>query len=142
MSTTEPQLESTIILVDDHPIVSTALQGVALTIPHLKFVGAAKNCAEGKELVAKMKPHLAVLDMSLPDGDGMDLIFAFRKLSPETRILAFSMNQERAIGHRVLKAGADGYLMKGSPIPVIRDAIETVLRGETFMSPELARLLA
>lgn len=135
-------LDFTVILVDDHPIVSTALQGIALTIPNLKFIGSAKNCAEATELITQTQPHLAILDMSLPDGDGIDLIIACRKLAPNTRLLAFSMNQEKALGHRALSAGASGYLMKGSPIPLIREAIETVLRGETFMSPELARRLA
>ena len=54
-----------VILIDDHPIVATALQGVALTIPNLEFVGAANSCAEGRDLIAREEPDLAIIDMSL-----------------------------------------------------------------------------
>jgi DNA-binding NarL/FixJ family response regulator len=131
-----------VVVIDDHPIVSTAIQGIAMTIPNLEFAGLAKDCASGKALVAKVLPALAITDVSLPDGDGIDLIHAIRGISPETRILAFSMNKEETLGPRVLKAGAHGYLMKGAPIPQIQEAIQTVLRGETYLSPELARTMA
>lgn len=131
-----------VILIDDHPIVATALQGVALTIPNLEFVGAANSCAEGRDLIAREEPDLAIIDMSLSDGDGLDLIQAIRDLSVKIRILVFSMNQENAVGHRVLSAGAHGYLMKGAEISAIREAISVVLAGETFITPELAQQLA
>ena len=131
-----------IIVIDDHPIVSTAVQGIALTINGLVFAGSARDCASGRALVEKTTPELAITDISLPDGDGIDLIQSIRTISPKSRILAFSMNKEESLGPRVLKAGAHGYLMKGAAVSQIQEAIQTVLRGETYLSSELARSMA
>ncbi len=127
-----------ILVVDDHPLVR---QGIALLLAgdaRLKLVGEAGNCADALELLRLQEaPDILLLDISLPDGTGIDLARKVREKFPDIRILFLSMHEEGEFVRQALRAGASGFVQKSSSSEDILNAILTVNRGERFLSPSL-----
>jgi DNA-binding NarL/FixJ family response regulator len=90
------------------------------------------------DTLEKQVPDLAVVDLSLPDGHGLDLIRGIHALHPEVRLLVFSMHDENIYGERALLAGAQGYVMKDESPEVVLAAIHVVLEGKIAISPNLS----
>lgn len=131
-----------ILLVDDHPIVVVAMKALIEARSGEYQLLCATSGSEAMELAEKHKPWLVILDLSLPDGEGLSLIKDLRSMCGECRVLIFSMQSELQNGPRAIKAGANGYLMKGAPVPVIYDAIDQIARGGIYCSRELAEHMA
>mgnify|MGYP006271400343 CR=1 FL=1 len=110
--------------------------------PELRVAASAASGAEFLSLLPTTHIDVCLLDLSLPDADGMDLIPRIQALSPDTRILIFTMHAETAFGVSCMKAGAAGFLTKGAAPSELRDAIRSVHRGTQALTPELAQLLA
>ena len=142
MPSAKSSSQAKVVVIDDHPIVLAAIQGICMTVPNLEFAGAASSVAEAGALLSKVQPTLAIVDMTLSDGDGFDLISLIQGSVPGCRLLVFSAQEDPTFAERALKKGAHGYLLKGGDIPEIREAIEVVLGGNTFISPELAQIIA
>ncbi|MEO8353019.1 MAG: response regulator transcription factor [Chthoniobacteraceae bacterium] len=131
-----------ILLVDDHPILHAALRDSLLPHPDLEMCGVARTSKEALQGASELQPDLALVDLSLPDAHGLQLIKQLRELHPNLRLLVFSMHDENVYGERALRAGADGYVMKNASVKSVVEAIRTVLAGEIAVSPALsARLL-
>lgn len=134
-----PPAKKDLLLVDDHPIILLAVKSLIESklpayIPH-----AAHSQTEALALAAMFKPSLAVVDISLPDGDGLDLIRRLKEISPGCSVLVFSMQSEQQFGARALRAGANGYLMKGDKVSAVIEAIQKIEAGEIYCSPALAQ---
>ena len=130
-----------VLIVDDHAIVR---QGIALLLskhPAFKVCGEAGSCGEARAAVEKGRPDVVLLDLTLKDGNGLDLIRDWKERWPALRVLVVSMHDEREFAERVLRAGARGYVMKENADEVIVEALHTVLRGEIYASPEVAARL-
>lgn len=128
-----------ILLVDDHPVVREML---ALRIAQeggLKVCAAVGDVAKALAAVELHHPDLAIVDINLPDGHGLELIKEIHVIDPGLRLLVFSMHDERLYGERVLRAGAHGYLMKSEAPEKIIDAIHRVLSGRLAVSEELSQ---
>jgi DNA-binding NarL/FixJ family response regulator len=136
---TEP---ARILIVDDHAIVR---QGIALLLskhPDLKVCGEAGSYDEALAAAEKLKPDLALVDITLKDRSGLDLVREWREHLPHLRALVVSMHDEREFAERALRAGARGYVMKENADEVIVEALRTVQRGEVYASAEVsARML-
>src|SRR5690606_13335289 len=123
-----------ILLVDDHPIFRLGLAQLLAAEPDLEIVAEAED-AEGALAVLRERPvDLAVIDLSLKTGSGIDLIKQIRAAWPELKLLVLSMHDEQLFGERVLRAGAHGYLMKHVPAERIVGAVRKALRGELAVS--------
>lgn len=132
-----------IVLVDDHPIMRQGLRVLIETRPQFKVIGEASTASEGLEMIISKSPDLAIVDLSLPDRGGLELIKDIRAASPETITLVLSMHEESYYVDRVLKAGARGYVMKQEASDKLLQAIEKVLNGEIAISPAMSsRLIA
>lgn len=136
-----PLPKRALLIVDDHPIITLAVKSLVETmltgyVPH-----TAHTVAEALEVAAKSKPVLAVVDISLPDGDGLDLIRRIKDVAPKCAVLVFSMQNELHYGARALKAGASGYLMKGDKVSAVVDAIRKIESGGMYASPALSEEL-
>ncbi len=132
-----------IVLVDDHPIMRQGLRVLIETQPQFKVVGEASSASEGLQRVVDLKPDLAIVDLSLPDRGGLELIKDLRSATPETLILVLSMHEESYYVDRVLKAGARGYVMKQEASDKLLQAIQKVFDGEIAISPAMSsRLIA
>ena len=131
-----------ILIVDDHPMMRTGLAQLIGNEPDLKVAAEADTAGQAINLVAKQNFDLALLDISLPDKNGLELIKDLRALRPELPILVVSMHDEMIYAERVLRAGGRGYIMKQEGGQKFLMAIRQVLAGKVFVSEKMsARIL-
>lgn len=129
-----------ILIVDDHPIVRLGIRQMIAADPHLTVCGEAESGREALQLVAS-KPDLAIVDLSLEDGHGLELIRRLREAVPDLRVLVLSMHDEALFAERALRAGARGYIMKQEAIGGLVHAIREVLSGRVFVSKRMSQRL-
>ena len=130
-----------ILIVDDHPIVRLGIRQMIATERQLTICGEAESAGAALELVKTSKPDLAIVDLSLEDGSGLELIRSLREASPDTRVLVLSMHDEALFAERALRAGARGYIMKHEAISGLVHAIQEVLSGRVFVSEGMSQHL-
>jgi DNA-binding NarL/FixJ family response regulator len=131
-----------ILIVDDHPMLRTGLAQLIDNEPDLKVSAEADTAGQAIDLVAKQNFDLALLDISLPDKSGLELIKDIRSLRPELPILVVSMHDEMIYAERVLRAGGRGYIMKQEGGGKFLAAIRQVLSGQIYVSQQMsARIL-
>jgi DNA-binding NarL/FixJ family response regulator len=128
----------TILLVDDHPLMRRGQADLLNREPDLVVCGEAGTAREAMEALAKLKPALVLVDMSLPDKDGLELIKDIQALYPGLPVLAMSMQDESLYAPRVLRAGGRGYVMKQEGPERLAGAIRTVLSGQVALSPRMS----
>ncbi|HEU0274052.1 MAG TPA: response regulator transcription factor [Candidatus Udaeobacter sp.] len=131
-----------VLIIDDHVMVR---EGVAEIIRHeqdLDVCGTATTADEGLEAVNKLRPHLVLVDITLPGKNGIEFIKDARAAHPDLRILVMSMHDESLYVDRVLRAGGRGYIRKQEGGDKLIEAIRRVLRGEIVVSEKMTgRLL-
>jgi two-component system, NarL family, nitrate/nitrite response regulator NarL len=128
------------LLVDDHPVVRKGLSVCLARHEHLVIAGEA---ADGCEAVAKAKallPDVVLLDIDMPSMSGLAVSEVLRKELPQVKVLILSMHQRAEYLVRILQSGARGYVLKEAPPEELVKAIETVNAGESYFSPDIARL--
>jgi DNA-binding NarL/FixJ family response regulator len=131
-----------VMIVDDHPMMRQGLAQLIDNEPDLKVVAEADTGGQGLDIVVKEKLDLAVLDISLPDKNGLELIKDIRSVKPELPVLIISMHDEALYAERVLRAGARGYIMKQEGGKKLLQAIRQVLTGQIYVSEKMsARIL-
>jgi two-component system, NarL family, invasion response regulator UvrY len=130
-----------VIVVDDHPVVRRGLKQIIEDEPDMEVAGEAKNAGECFSLVRKTDCTLVVLDITLPDRNGFDVLKQLKYEYPNLPILILSVHSEDQYGLRFIKAGASGYLMKeGAPEELVK-AIRKVTAGDKYISASLAEKL-
>jgi two-component system, NarL family, invasion response regulator UvrY len=130
-----------VIIVDDHPIVRRGLKQIIEDEPDMEVVGAAKNAGEFFSLVRKTDCTLVLLDITLPDKSGFDVLKQLKYEQPGLPVLILSMHREDQYAVRFIKAGAAGYLMKESATEELISAIRKVTAGGKYVSATLAENL-
>jgi len=135
---TQSVQKRTVFIVDDHPLIRESLAALINRQNDLVVCAEAGDGSRALELLPKIKPDIVVLDLSLPDGSGIELIKKFISLSPSTRILVLSMHDESFYAERALRAGALGYVMKHETAKQVIDALRDILLGKLFVSASLA----
>lgn len=123
-----------IFLVDDHPFVRKGIADCLRDEPGLAVCGQAGNATEALAGIAREKPDMAVVDISLPGRDGLELIKDLKRLYRSLPVLVLSMHDESLYAERVLRAGGRGYVMKSAPTTELIQAIRKVLAGEIAVS--------
>jgi len=130
-----------VIIVDDHPVVRRGLKQIIGDEPDMEVAGEAKNAGECFSLVRKTDCTLVLLDITLPDSNGFDVLKQLKYEHPNLPILILSIQPEDQYGLRFIKAGASGYLMKeGAPDELVK-AIRKVNAGDQYISASLAEKL-
>lgn len=127
-----------ILLADDHPLFR---DGVALSLdaePDLEVIAQVGSAEEAVELVRRLKPTVALLDISMPKMGGVAAAAEISALDVGTRIVMLTVSEERDVLFAALKAGAHGYVLKGVSASELRTAIRRIADGETFITPTLA----
>lgn len=127
-----------ILIVDDHPIVRDALATLLGTKPGFEVVGATASIRETLAFVERCVPDLMLVDLSLQDGSGAQLVSAMRRLDVETRILIVSAFDDEFAVRDALSAGVAGYVVKGQPTSDLVAAIDIVAKGGTYIAPDIA----
>jgi DNA-binding NarL/FixJ family response regulator len=132
-----------VVLVDDHAIVRTGLKAVLGADPEIDVVGEAAGGHEAVTLLATVAADVVVMDLSMADGDGISATRAITSRRDQgARVLVLTMHAEEAYLEAVLQAGASGYVVKSTADRELVDAVRAVARGEVWMQPSTARVLA
>ncbi|MFN4242124.1 MAG: response regulator [Tepidisphaerales bacterium] len=128
-----------IFLVEDHTVVREGLASIIEDEADLQVCGEASSLADAYAKIAEASPDLVLLDLSLPDGSGLELIRTLAARTPPIPVLVLSMHDEKVHGPRALLAGARGYIMKHEATERVLEGIRAVLRGQRFISADVAR---
>lgn len=123
-----------VLVVDDHPIFRAGLIGLITGEDDLSLCGEAHNAAQALEAIDALKPDLALMDIGLPDKNGLELLKDIRAMHPGLAVLMISMHDESLYAERVLRAGGRGYIMKQEGPEKILGAIRRVLSGKVYVS--------
>jgi DNA-binding NarL/FixJ family response regulator len=137
-STARPGGAAQVLVVDDHPIVRHGLAQLINDEPGLNVCGSAASPAETLDLLRSSVPDLVIVDLSLGDESGLDLVKTLHAEYPDLPILVLSMHDEAYYADRVLRAGAMGYIMKQEAAEQMISAIHQVLAGKVYLSESMA----
>ena len=127
-----------VLIVDDHPIVRHGLKQMIDAEPDLVVCGEAQSDREARAAIRELDPDAMIVDVSLAQGDGMDLVREVHAQRPELPMLVLSMHDEMIYAERLLAAGARGYIMKEAAYGELLIALRRVLRGGVYLSAAMA----
>jgi DNA-binding NarL/FixJ family response regulator len=130
-----------ILIVDDHPLVREGLIGLLAAQSDFVVCGEASGVDEARQLVASTRPDVAIIDLTLNDGTGLELIKDLRARYPAVKLLVLSMHDESLYAERALRAGAVGYVSKHEASRTIVQAVRTILAGKLYLSPNMTELV-
>ncbi|HUO09438.1 MAG TPA: response regulator transcription factor [Phycisphaerae bacterium] len=130
-----------IFIVDDHPIVRQGLMQLINAEPDLTICGQGEDAYQALKLIRQLKPDVTLLDISLKDTGGIELLKEMRAQDPDLRVLILSMHDESLYAERALRAGARGYVMKQEAPQILLSAIRKVLKGEVYVSDKMSAVL-
>jgi two-component system, NarL family, response regulator NreC len=127
-----------IILADDHAIVRHSLSRTIEQEQDIEVIGQAQDGHTTVDMARQLRPDLVLMDISMPDLNGIEASREIRRESPDTQIIALSMHSEKRYVTEMFKAGAKGYLLKDSNYGELLTAIRTVAEGKTYLSPSIS----
>jgi DNA-binding NarL/FixJ family response regulator len=130
-----------VLVVDDHPVVRAGLAGLLAGEPDLDVVGEAGDGAEAVRRVGELRPDVVLMDLRRPVLDGVAATEAIRAAHPDVRVLVLTTYESDGDILRAVEAGATGYLLKDTPRPQLVDGVRAAARGETVLTPSVARRL-
>jgi len=128
-----------VALAEDQRMVREALGALLAREPDIEIIGEAANGREAIALALELRPDVMVLDISLPDVDGVEVARTLRLRAPQVKVLALSGHNDPHMVREMLKAGAVGYVDKSSALDELVRAIRLVMRDKLYLSPELTR---
>src|SRR5213596_3806208 len=134
----DPPEVKRIVIVDDHPLFRKGLEQLIHSEDGFAVCGEANNAPEAMDVIRKLDPDLAIVDISLPGANGIELIKNIRAEFPKLPILVLSMHDESLYALRALRAGAEGYVMKHEAMANVIQAIHEVFNGRPYLSPAMA----
>ena len=124
-----------IVLAEDHTILREGLRALLSADPDFEIIGEAADGREAVRFVEKQVPDLILMDLSMPRMTGMDAIREIKKRYPQTKIIALTVHKTEEYLRTTLQAGADGYVLKDATHEELMMSIQSVLKGETYLSP-------
>ena len=127
-----------IVLADDHTIMRKGLRSLLEKESNIEVVAEAENGRTTVQLVRELKPDVVIMDISMPDLNGIDATHQIIDMEPDVKVIALSMYSERKFVAGMLKAGASGYLLKDCAFDELSRAIRTVIQDQTYLSPKVA----
>lgn len=127
-----------VLLADDHALFRQGLRRLLEMEPDMEVVGEAGSGRAAQAMVAATQPHVILMDLSMPDGDGLEATRAILQEHPQTRVLILTMHQEEDRVFQTLRLGAHGYLLKDAESGELLRAIRAVQEGHNFLSPAAA----
>ncbi|MEM6347780.1 MAG: response regulator transcription factor [Bacteroidota bacterium] len=130
-----------LFVIDDHPLVIQGIQAMLSEAEDMEVVGSAQSAAEGRALLAQQEIDILILDINLPDNDGLKLCASLLTKYPALKIIALTTYEEVSFVRAMLKAGAKGYLFKTTASKEFFAAIRTVMQGETYLSADVNQKL-
>ncbi len=141
MSNTTTSRRRRVLVVDDHDMIRAGIIQLFADHKEIEICGEASNSEETLELVKQCRPDLAIVDITLMDGSGLDLTTEIRRISPESKVLVYSFHDEILYADRSLRCGASAYVQKQEPAKNLVTAVMTVLSGRIYLSNTMTERL-
>jgi DNA-binding NarL/FixJ family response regulator len=136
-----PEARTRVLVVDDHPVTRLGIRRLIAAEEDLEVCGEAETAQAALALVTQVRPRLAIVDLTLPESTGVELIRRLLESVPGLTVLVLSMHDEALYAERALRAGARGYIMKSEAITGLVGAIRTVLAGRIYVSEAVSRAI-
>src|SRR6266849_3629645 len=130
-----------VLLADDHEILRQGLKMLLSLQPEMQVVGEARTGREAVAMTQELKPDVVVMDISMPDMDGLEACYLIRNQQPATQVLMLTMHESEEYFLQSLRMGAAGYLVKKAAPSDLRMAINAIAQGGAFLYPGLAKAL-
>lgn len=134
-------MKTKIILADDHKILREGIKNLLNNEWSLEVIAEAKNGREAVGLVEENKPDIIIMDIGMPELNGIEATIKIKEQSPETKVIALSMHSDKQFITKMLKAGASGYLLKDCAVDDLVKAINSVMENNIFLSPKISGVL-
>ena len=131
-----------VLIADDHRMVAEGVSCLLEGDAQIHVAGIVCTLEEAARQMGTLTPQVLLLDVAMPDGDGIDAIPALRTASPDTKIIVLSMFAEEAVVNRALAANAQGYVFKNVEVSELHKSIVSVMKGETYLCKEARELLS
>jgi len=131
-----------ILIVDDHPVVRAGLTSMLGTQPELQVIGSASSGEEALAIIQRENPDVVLLDLRMPGLNGIDMLLAAKKSGTQTRTIILTSYETDEDIYRAVQAGAQGYLLKDTPLKEMLDAIRAVNAGKRYIPRQIAQRLA
>src|SRR5215218_8392594 len=128
-----------VLIADDHALVRAGIRALVEKIEGVVVVGEAGKGKEALELVKELKPSLMLLDITMPEGTGFDVLEQVKTDFPEMRVIVLTVHEAGEYAIRALREGAAGFLPKSAASTELEQAIQTVMKGDVYISPETSR---
>ena len=132
-------MEITVIIADDHAIIREGLKSL-LEKKGIQVLDIAQNGREAVEMAITLEPTVMLMDISMPDLNGVEATARIKRQVPHTKIIAVSMHSSKTIIDKMFAAGASGYILKESAFSELFDAIQQVVAGNFYLTPSIARM--
>jgi DNA-binding NarL/FixJ family response regulator len=130
-----------VLLADDHQLMREGLRAVLDEQEDMEVVADVENGREAARLAKQLQPDVVVMDISMPDLNGIEAARRVASDAPEAKVIALSMHSDRQFVSEMLKAGAAGYVLKDCATDELLQAVRTVVGGHTYLSPRVARVV-
>lgn len=128
-----------ILIADDHALVRAGIRALVEKIEGVTVVAEAGKGSEAKELITQLHPDLVLLDITMPDGNGFDVLLYIQENSPQIRVIVLTVHEAGEYAIRALREGASGFLPKSAASTELEQAIHTVINGGRYVSPETSQ---
>lgn len=128
-----------VVLVDDHALVRSGMRALVEQMHGIDVVGEATDGREALGLVERLRPHVVLMDITMPELNGLEAAERLRREHPEVRIVLLSMHADEAYVARAVAVGAHGYVLKSADAAELELAIRSAARGQAYLSPAIAR---
>ena len=128
-----------ILIADDHALVRAGIRALVEKIKGISVVGEAGKGSEVLQLMQELKPDLVLLDITMPDGSGFDVLHQLTETYSDIRVIVLTVHEAGEYAMRAMREGAVGFLPKSAASTELEHAIHAVMRGEVYISPETSR---
>jgi DNA-binding NarL/FixJ family response regulator len=128
-----------VLLADDHKLVRAGIRSLLERLPEMEVVAEASDGGEALQLVEKYDPQIVLMDLAMPELNGLEATRHLTTKFPKVRVIILSIYSDEEHVYQSLRAGAAGYLMKGAATEELEFAIRSVARGETYLSPPVSK---
>ncbi|MBM4137437.1 MAG: response regulator transcription factor [Nitrospira sp.] len=130
-----------VILADDHKIMRDGLRSLLEKQPGIKVIAEAEDGRTTVDLAIKLKPDMVIMDVTMPDMNGIEATFRIIENAPKIKVIALSMHSDKQFIIEMLNAGASGYLLKDSAFSELVNAIHAVMTNRSYLSPDIAHIM-
>jgi len=129
-----------IVIADDHELVRRGIRQLLLARPGWEVAGEAKCGREAVERIRKLKPNIAILDVGMPELDGLETTRILQTAAPNTKVIILTMHDSMLMVQRALESGARGYVLKSDLTKHLTKAVQRVSEGKTFLTPQVSEI--